>query len=142
MLSGVDFGTAEHLGRQPCEVRVDVPDGNEIGRSAEDLPPRPVRRRALRLNSDTPQGRHMALPSQRHQLLGQPRLAYPRLPSTQHDAGMPLLGGHQTIGERSQLPVTSNKGTAHPLDNIRLLCRPVSRNTAQRIRLTKSAGSV
>jgi hypothetical protein len=42
---------------------------------------------------------------------------------------MPLLGGHQIIGERSQLPITSNKGTAHPLDDIRL------------IRLTKSAGS-
>ena len=84
----------------------------------------------------------MALPSQRHQLLGQPRLAYPRLPSTQHDAGTPLLGRHQIIGERSQLPITSNEGTAHPLDDIRLPCRPVSPDTAQRIRLTKSAGSV
>ncbi len=44
--------TAEQFRRQPREVGVDIRNGHEIGRAAKDLTPRPVRRRAFRLDSD------------------------------------------------------------------------------------------
>jgi hypothetical protein len=68
----------------------------------------------------------MALPGQDRQLLGEPRLAYSGLPPAQHDARTSLPRGHQVIGQRSQLPATSDKGTAHSLNDIRPQSLPVT----------------
>jgi hypothetical protein len=92
---------AEHLGRQPCEVPVGFRDTDELNRAAEELTPRPVRRSPLGLDSDPPQGGHTADAGQTCQLFGKPRLAYTRLPATQHDARTPLLRVIQIAGERS-----------------------------------------
>ena len=84
----------------------------------------------------------MTLPSQDRQLLREPRLAYSGLPPAQHDARTSLLRGHQVIGKRSQLPVTSNKGTAHPLNDIRPAVPASSPDTVPRMSPTRFAGSV
>lgn len=80
-VSVVRIGVPDHLGDEPCQVTCQAVLGGQPrevdlpGRGAQDLPPRPVRRRAVPLDAAAPHDRCAARRGERRELLRQAGLA-------------------------------------------------------------------